>query len=79
MWPGIYSLAGKSFPVGGTKMFGMLALAGDFGCTIGPSLQGIITSDIKTGLLFSTIYPLILFIGIMILCIPKKKEQRELR
>lgn len=79
MWPGIYSLAGKSFPVGGTKMFGMLALAGDVGCTIGPSLQGIITSDIKTGLLFSTVYPLILFIGIMILCIPKKKEQRELR
>lgn len=44
MWPGTYSLAGSSFK-GGTAMFGILAFAGDVGCSLGPWLTGLV-SDI---------------------------------
>ena len=46
LWPGAYSLAGKHFPQGGTKMFGMLALFGDVGCTLGPTLTGLVSEEI---------------------------------
>lgn len=45
MWPGILSFSGKSFPRGGTAMFGMLAVAGDLGCAAGPWVAGLV-SDI---------------------------------
>lgn len=65
MWPGIYSLAGRTFKNGGTKMFGALALAGDVGCSIGPTIQGLM--PLKVGLGISSAYPAIIFIGIAIL------------
>lgn len=37
MWPGTFSLAAEACPKGGTAMF---ALAGDLGCSTGPSLEG---------------------------------------
>ncbi len=77
MWPGVYALAGREYKTGGTKMFGMLALAGDVGCTIGPTLQGVVSSDIKTGLLFSTIYPVILFVGIIALSVITKPAEKK--
>lgn len=43
MWPGILSLSGKSFPKGGTTMFGILAVAGDLGCATGPWIVGIVS------------------------------------
>ncbi|MEG2584477.1 MAG: MFS transporter, partial [Oscillospiraceae bacterium] len=46
MWPGLYSLSAKSYPQGGTAMFGILALAGDVGCAIGPSLTGEISNTV---------------------------------
>lgn len=66
MWPGIYSLAGKKFTKGGTKMFGMLALAGDVGCTLGPTLVGLISDDIRIGLGVSAIFPALIFLGILL-------------
>lgn len=45
MWPGTYSLAAREFPLGGTSMFAMLAIAGDIGCSAGPWLTGLV-SDI---------------------------------
>ena len=44
MWPGMLSLAGKTFR-GGTAMFGILALSGDLGCSLGPWVTGL-CSDI---------------------------------
>lgn len=44
MWPGVFSLTAARYPKGGTAMFGMLAIFGDLGCSIGPWLAGI-TSD----------------------------------
>lgn len=45
MWPGTFSLSAKMYPTGGTAMFGMLAIFGDLGASIGPWLAGLI-SDI---------------------------------
>ena len=40
LWPGMLSFAAVRFPLGGTAMFGLLALGGDLGCSIGPGLVG---------------------------------------
>ena len=45
MWPGTFSLSAKMYPKGGTAMFGMLAIFGDLGASIGPWLAGFV-SDI---------------------------------
>lgn len=67
LWPGLYAVAGQAYPKGGTKMFGVLALFGDIGCTVGPTLTGLVSNDIKTGLLFATWFPVIVFICSVIL------------
>ena len=67
LWPGLYAVAGQAYPKGGTKMFGILALFGDIGCTVGPTLTGLVSNDIKTGLLFATCFPVIVFVCSVIL------------
>jgi len=43
MWPGTLSLSAARFPLGGTAMFGILAICGDIGCAIGPGLVGYVS------------------------------------
>ena len=43
MWPGTLSLASERYPGGGTAMFGMMALTGDLGASIGPWLSGLVS------------------------------------
>lgn len=73
MWPGIFSLSAKAFPKGGTAMFAMLAMFGDFGCAFGPWITGIlsdaassspsITMDpLKFGLIFCIAFPILMII-----------------
>lgn len=66
MWPGTFSMASAAIPLGGTSMFAMLALAGDMGCTSGPSLAGKIAdtfgSDIKYGFAFAAVFPVVMLI-----------------
>lgn len=76
MWPGLYSLAGGEYPRGGTKMFGMLALAGDVGCTLGPVMVGTVSSDIKIGLLLSSSFPLVMIFSILTLLIASSKGKK---
>ena len=40
MWPGTLTLAASRYPRGGASMFGVLALCGDLGCSLGPWLSG---------------------------------------
>lgn len=57
MWPGTFSLSSKYFPLGGTAMFAVLALAGDVGCTSGPAVVGFISNGVEKGLIsFSKIF-----------------------
>lgn len=66
MWPGTYSISTKHIPEGGARMFALLALAGDIGCTSGPDVAGLIgnaVSNIRTGLLCAVIFPIVLGIA----------------
>ena len=77
-WPGTLSFAAKRCPGGGTAMFGMLAFSGDLGCTIGPTavgyISGIFSDNIKTGLLFGTVFPIILLIALLAVYFREKKH-----
>ena len=49
MWPGVYSYSAHIIKNGGTAMFGILALCGDVGCSLGSWVTGRI-SDIASGM-----------------------------
>ena len=71
MWPGSISISSQNCPRGGTAMFAFLALAGDFGAMVSPSVVGAVAAlnenSLKTGLLAATVFPLILVITLIIL------------
>ncbi len=75
MWPGTFSKASASIK-GGTAMFALLALAGDLGCSGGPTLVGFVSSafdnNLKAGILAALIFPLL-----MVLCIVKRKPANK--
>lgn len=64
MWPGVFSCASATLRRGGSAMFAMLALAGDIGCSVGPTLVGFVAEangdSLKSGLLLSIIFPITL-------------------
>lgn len=70
MWPGTFSKASSVLPKGGTAMFALLALAGDLGCSGGPTLVGMISdqmgNSLKLGILAGVIFPILLLIGIFL-------------
>ena len=59
MWPGILHRSAGRFPGGGTGLFGMLALGGDLGCSLGPWLLGLIgdKAGLRTGMLAGAVFP----------------------
>lgn len=71
MWPGSISISSKNCQRGGTAMFAFLALAGDLGAMVSPTMVGAISEtaggDLKTGLLAATIFPAVLVLGLLIL------------
>jgi len=64
MWPGTFSLASNTMPIGGTAMFALLALAGDLGCSLGPTLVGTVAEamdgSLQTGILAAIVFPVLL-------------------
>lgn len=68
LWPGTFSKASASLRGGGTLMFAMLALAGDMGCSGGPTMVGFISSlfenNLRIGILSAIVFPVLLLIGI---------------
>ena len=71
MWLGSISIASQKCPRGGTAMFAFLALAGDLGATVSPTLVGGVSNmaggDLKAGLLTATAFPLILVLSLAVL------------
>ncbi len=71
MWPGTFSLAAENCPRGGTAMFAFLALAGDLGCSAGPTLVGFVAEkfndNLKAGLGLAIIFPVLLILGLLLL------------
>lgn len=43
MWPGTLSLTAEAWPKGGTAMFGLLAIFGDLGASVGPWIAGLVS------------------------------------
>lgn len=64
MWPGSISISSSVMPKGGTAMFAMLALAGDLGGTLGPSIIGNISqrfgNNLQIGILSAIGFPAVL-------------------
>ena len=68
MWPGTFSMAAASVKRGGTALFALLALAGDVGCSSGPTYVGMISGalndNLKLGIFTALIFPVLMIIGI---------------
>ncbi len=47
MWPGTLSFSAARFPLGGTAMFGILAVCGDIGGAFGPWLAGVASDGVQ--------------------------------
>lgn len=79
MWPGTLSLSSAQFPAGGTAMFALLAMAGDLGGSIGPSIIGTVTQNandnLQAGMTVGCIFPLLLVIGLLLLKGARKKAR----
>ena len=76
MWPGTFSKAAISLKTGGTAMFALLALAGDLGCSSGPTLVGFVSDaangNMKLGILAGIVFP-----TAMILCLVLGKKNQK--
>lgn len=80
MWPGTLSLATASLTQGSVRMFALLAVAGDLGCLVGPSVTGWI-ADASGGsftepFLFATLFPLCIF-ALVLFSVLKKKAKKK--
>lgn len=71
MWPGTISISSERFPLGGTAMFALLAMAGDLGGSIGPGLVGRVTQsagdNIRAGMGVGLIFPVVLLLMLFLL------------
>jgi len=76
MWPGILHRSAGLFPGGGTGLFGMLALGGDVGCSLGPWMLGFIgdRAGLRTALLAGAVFPA----GFFALMFAGKREEEKL-
>ncbi|WP_373218056.1 sugar MFS transporter [Ruminococcus sp. 5_1_39BFAA] len=70
MWPGTFSKAAASLKSGGTAMFALLALAGDLGCSGGPTLAGMVSGqfgdNLRIGILSAIIFPVLLLVSLAV-------------
>ena len=70
LWPGTFSKASAAIKGGGTTMFAMLALAGDVGCSGGPTLAGLVSSafqnDLHIGILAAIVFPVLLLVSLFL-------------
>ena len=70
LWPGTYSRASAAFKGGTTAMFALLALAGDVGCTAGPTLVGFVSGafsdNLRAGILAAAIFPVLMLASVIL-------------
>lgn len=57
MWPGTFSLTSAAYPKGGTSMFGVLAVLGDVGCSVGPALMGAVSGAVSGNAKIAASFP----------------------
>ena len=68
-WPGTFSLSAAKLRNGGMLMFALLALAGDIGCSVGPTVVGrasaLLGNDLHSGILCGILFPCIMLFCIL--------------
>lgn len=69
LWPGTFSTASAAIRRGGTALFALLALAGDLGCSGGPTFVGFVAGaagdNLKLGILAAVIFPVVMCVGVL--------------
>ncbi len=77
-WPGTFSIASAGMKNGGTLMFALLALAGDLGCSGGPTFAGAVMAinngNMRTGIGAAICFPILMGIGLYSKKALKNKE-----
>ncbi len=77
LWPATYSMGAGKIKGAGTSLFAFLALAGDFGCSAGPTLAGFVSTafdnNLRAGILVAAFFPLLMLIC---LCIFRKQNNK---
>lgn len=80
MWPGTFSLTAAGVKGGGTAMFALMALFGDLGCTVGPSVVGFVSDraggGLETGILAAVVFPAVMCAGVLFLLLRRKRRAR---
>ena len=70
LWPGTFSTAAASIRGGGTAMFAFFALAGDLGCSGGPTFVGLVAGafddKLSLGILAAILFPILLIVCLII-------------
>ncbi len=65
-WPGTFSIAPGVLPGGGTAMYALMALAGDMGCSGGPTLVGFVAGaaggELRLGIIAALVFPVLMLI-----------------
>lgn len=78
LWPGTFSKASSAIKNGGTVLFALLALSGDVGCSLGPTLtgfmSGLFNDNLKIGILFAIIFPCLMLFSLFLF---KKRNNKK--
>lgn len=63
-WPGTFSAAAVALPGGGTAMYALMALAGDLGCSSGPTVVGTVANhaggNLHRGIAVAMVFPIVM-------------------
>lgn len=66
-WPGTFSAAALALPGGGTAMYALMALAGDLGCTSGPTVVGTVADlsggNLRRGIAIAMVFPVAMLLS----------------
>ena len=78
-WPGSFSLASSKMPKQSTVMFALLSLAGDVGCTAGPTIAGFVSNlhggDLQIGILSCIVFPILLPVCLVLIKLIEKNKK----
>ena len=67
-WPGTFSMAAIKISGGGTAMYALMALAGDVGCSSGPTVVGMVANafggNLNIGIISAIVFPVVMLMGL---------------
>ena len=80
-WPGTLSMGAKHIPLGGVRMFALLATAGDLGCLVGPTLIGwlaeLFGNRLDRAFLVAALFPAIIIVLSTLVGVIRKKQKSK--